>query len=97
MALVPATVRSQGVLHVHRPSLFHARADHGRGFHPLVENGQPAAIVNDPGTSLEDKRAAMGDLIRLRRSLEHTNIANMDRAAIIETDSWKDIEGLFAE
>ena len=37
----------------------------------------------------EDTRMA-GD----RHRPHHTNVANMDRAAIIETDSWKEIEGL---
>ena len=45
---------------------------------------------------MAEKKAAIAELVEVRRSLEHTNIANMDRAAIIETDSWKEIEGLFA-
>jgi hypothetical protein len=54
-----------------------------------------AAVVNDKGSSLADKRAAIARMAEVRRSLQHTNIANMDRDAIIETDSWKDIDGLF--
>jgi hypothetical protein len=54
-----------------------------------------AAVVNNHETSLADKRAAIAKLVELRRSLEHTNIANMDRGGIIETDSWKDVQGLF--
>jgi hypothetical protein len=54
-----------------------------------------AAVVNDPKTSLSQKRAAIARLVKVRRSLEHTNVANMDRGAIIETDSWKEIRGLF--
>ena len=53
-----------------------------------------AAVVNNRATSLAEKRAALAQLLELRRSLQHTNIANMDRAAIIETDSWKEIAGL---
>lgn len=55
-----------------------------------------AAVVNNPDTSMVEKKAAIAELIKVRRRLEHTNIANMDRAAIIETDSWKEIAGLFA-
>ena len=44
---------------------------------------------------MAEKKAAVAELVKVRRSLEHTNIANMDRAAIIEADSWKEIEGLF--
>ncbi len=54
-----------------------------------------AGVVNDPDTSMAEKKAAIAELAALRRSLEHTNIANMDRAAIIEADSWKDIPDLF--
>ncbi len=54
-----------------------------------------AAVVNDPKVSMVEKKAAIAELVRVRRSLEHTNIANMDRAAIIETDSWKSLRGLF--
>ena len=54
-----------------------------------------AAVVNDPVKSMVEKRAAVAELVRVRRSLEHTNIANMDRAAIIETDSWEKLQGLF--
>ena len=53
-----------------------------------------AAVVNAAETTMAEKKAAITKLIQVRRSLEHTNIANMDRAAIIETDSWKEIEGL---
>ena len=56
-----------------------------------------AAVVNDPDTSMDEKKAAIATLATLRRSLEATNIANMDRAAIIEADSWEDLEGLFEE
>jgi len=54
-----------------------------------------ARVVNDPGASLAEKKAAIAELVKVRRGLENTNIANMDRAAIIEADSWKEIEGLF--
>jgi hypothetical protein len=45
---------------------------------------------------MEQRKAAIAELIAVRRELEDTGIANMDRAGIIETDSWKEIEGLFA-
>jgi hypothetical protein len=54
-----------------------------------------AAIVNKRDISLAKKRAAIARLIELRHGLEHTNIANLDRAAIIETNSWKETKGLF--
>ena len=54
-----------------------------------------AGVINDPDSTLAEKKAAIGELVKIRRSLEHTNIANMDRAAIIEADSWKEIVGLF--
>ena len=54
-----------------------------------------AGVVNDASTSMAEKKAAIADLVNVRRSLEHTNVANMDRAAIIEADSWKELEGLF--
>lgn len=54
-----------------------------------------ASVVNNPDTTMDEKKAAIAELVRMRRSLEHTNIANMDRAAIIETDSWKEIAGIF--
>ena len=54
-----------------------------------------AGVVNNRKTPMADKKAAISELAKLRRSLEHTNIANMDRAAIIEADSWEDIAGLF--
>ncbi len=53
-----------------------------------------AAVVNDKHSTLAEKRAALTKLLQLRRGLESSNVANMDRAAIIETDSWKDIPGL---
>jgi hypothetical protein len=54
-----------------------------------------AAVVNARGSSLDEKRAAIARLVELRRGLQHTDVANMDRAAIIETDSWKEVKGLF--
>jgi hypothetical protein len=53
-----------------------------------------AAVVNDPDRPLAEKRAAVARLREVRRGLEHTDVANMDRAAIIETDSWKGVSGL---
>ncbi len=53
-----------------------------------------ASVVNNPDTTMDEKKAAIAELVRVRRGLEHTNIANMDRAAIIETDSWKEIPGI---
>jgi len=53
------------------------------------------AVVNDSDSTMDERKAAIADLIRVRRALEGTGIANMDRAAIIETDSWEDVEGLF--
>jgi hypothetical protein len=54
-----------------------------------------AAVVNDASGSLDQKRDAIARLIEVRRGLERTNVANMDRAAIIETNSWQEIKGLF--
>jgi len=52
-----------------------------------------AAIVNDPQASPADRGRALSRLATYRRSLKNLNIANMDRAGIIETDSWKDVDG----
>ncbi|MFO0953618.1 MAG: DUF4838 domain-containing protein [Isosphaeraceae bacterium] len=65
------------------------------GLRHSEEASRTAAAVNDPAKPLAEKRAALARLLALRKSLEHTNIANMDRAAIIETDSWKEVQGLF--
>ncbi|GMV93675.1 MAG: hypothetical protein AMXMBFR82_34530 [Candidatus Hydrogenedentota bacterium] len=54
-----------------------------------------AAVVNDPDATMEQRIKAIAKLATIRRELEHTGIANMDRAGIIETDSWEDIQGLF--
>ena len=54
-----------------------------------------AAVVNDPDSTMDERKAAIADLLAVRRELENTGIANMDRAAIIETDSWEDVEELF--
>jgi hypothetical protein len=54
-----------------------------------------AAVVNNPSTTLDERRAAIAKLLEVRQTLQHTNASNLDRAAIIETDSWKEITGLF--
>jgi hypothetical protein len=54
-----------------------------------------AAVVNDSNSTMGQRKVAIAELVALRRELEHTGIANMDRAGIIETDSWEDIPGLF--
>src|SRR5262249_37758545 len=64
------------------------------GLHHATGCSATAAVVNHPDSTLTEKRRAIARLVELRRGLQHTNIANMDRAPIIETDSWKEIEGL---
>ncbi|GMW00629.1 MAG: hypothetical protein AMXMBFR84_17660 [Candidatus Hydrogenedentota bacterium] len=56
-----------------------------------------AAVVNNEASTLEERKAAISALIAVRRELESTGIANMDRAAIIETDSWKETPEIFEE
>ncbi len=56
-----------------------------------------ATVVNDPDATMDQRKAAIAELATLRRELENSGIANMDRAGIIETDSWEDIQGLFEQ
>jgi hypothetical protein len=54
---------------------------------------EAAMVMNDPGATVEQRGQALTKLVAYRRSVEHLGIANMDRAAGIETDSWKDVVG----
>ncbi len=67
---------------------------------PPVEHAlaciQAARVMNAPDSTVSQRSAALASLAAYRRSIEQLGIANMDRAASIEQDSWKDVEG-FAE
>ncbi|MBX3177203.1 MAG: DUF4838 domain-containing protein [Candidatus Hydrogenedentes bacterium] len=54
---------------------------------------ETAAIMNDPSSTAEARGAALSALAAYRQTVESLGIANMDRAAIIETDSWKEVAG----
>ncbi len=54
---------------------------------------QTAAVMNDLQATREERGAALTALAEYRRNIEHTGAANMDRAGIIETDSWQDVAG----
>lgn len=54
---------------------------------------EAAMVMNDPGATVEQRGQALTKLVAYRRSVEHLGIASMDRAAGIETDSWKDVAG----
>ncbi|HDP35189.1 MAG TPA: hypothetical protein ENN29_08795 [Candidatus Hydrogenedentes bacterium] len=58
---------------------------------------EAARAMNTSGLSAEARSRALSNLARYRRSVEHLGIANMDRAAIIETDSWPEIGKLDIE
>ncbi len=53
-----------------------------------------AQVMNDPAATPADRAGALAALAHYRRSVEASGIANMDRAGIIETDSWEDVPGL---
>ena len=48
--------------------------------------------MNRWSANLSQKGEALSRLAAYRRRVEHLGIANMDRAAIIETDSWMEVE-----
>lgn len=54
---------------------------------------EAAQVMNAPRANAGDRAAALRRLAEYRRTVEHLGIANMDRAAIIETDSWQGLEG----
>lgn len=54
---------------------------------------ETAAVVNNAASTAAERGAALAELAKYRRGIEGIGIANMDRAAIIETDSWDEIEG----
>lgn len=54
---------------------------------------ETAAIMNNPASTAAERGAALMALATYRRSVESLGIANMDRAAIIETDSWDELPG----
>jgi len=50
-----------------------------------------AAVINNPTSSPEARKAALSALAAYRRSVETMGISNFDRASSIEADSWKDV------
>ena len=63
------------------------------GLEHSLECVKTAAVINNPQTSPADLGQALARLAAYRSSIEHLGIANMDRAAIIETDSWQKLDG----
>jgi len=55
-----------------------------------------AAVVNDPDATPAARGRALAELAQYRRNIEHLGVANMDRAGIIETDSWQNVAGFTA-
>lgn len=53
---------------------------------------EAAKTMNRWSANLSQKGEALSQLATYRRSVEHLGIANMDRAAIIETDSWQEVK-----
>src|SRR5690606_24969117 len=54
---------------------------------------ETAAVMNAPTATAEERSTAIARLAAYRRSIESTNIANLDRASRIETESWQDLPG----
>ena len=64
-----------------------------QGLQHSLECVKAAEVVNNAEATIEQRGQALAALANFRRSVEHLGIANMDRAAIIETDSWQAVEG----
>ena len=54
---------------------------------------ETAEVMNERDATPAARAEALARLSAYRRSIEHLGIANLDRAAIIETDSWQDVPG----
>ena len=52
--------------------------------------------MNNPQATTAERAAALDRLIAYRRGVERLGIANLDRLAQIETESWKDVPGFTA-
>ncbi|MFH1738232.1 MAG: hypothetical protein ABIH23_04440, partial [bacterium] len=71
-------------------------AFHREGLRHAILCSETAHTMNRPEASPSERAAALKRLGEYRRSVEHIGIANLDRAATIEVDSWKDVGGLMA-
>ena len=65
------------------------------GLEHAVKCVETAMVMNDPGSTASERRAALEALAGHRRGVDDVNVANMDRAGIIEADSWQDLDGYF--
>ncbi len=54
---------------------------------------ETAHVLNNPRATSAERAAALERLITCRRRVESLGIANLDRLAQIETESWKDVPG----
>ena len=57
---------------------------------------ETARVMNNPRATTAERAAALDRLIAYRRGVERLGIANLDRLAQIETESWKDVPGFTA-
>jgi hypothetical protein len=57
---------------------------------------ETARVMNAPGATATERATALDRLIAYRRAVERQGIANLDRLAQIETESWKDVPGFTA-
>ena len=74
-------------IHAERVAFLRAGLEHARR---CVET---AVVMNAPASTPEERAAALGALRDYRRCVAPLGIANMDRAGIIETDSWQEVPG----
>ncbi len=75
-------------------SLYAKRVDYLReGLKHALLCVRTAEVMNHPGAPSAKRGRALARLGHYRRNVEHLGIANIDRAAIIETDSWQDMPG----
>ena len=57
---------------------------------------ETARVMNNPKATAAERAAALDRLIAYRRNVESLGLANLDRLAQIETESWKDVAGFTA-
>ena len=57
---------------------------------------ETARVMNNPRATAAERAAALDRLIAYRSGIERLGIANLDRLAQIETESWKDVPGFTA-
>ncbi len=57
---------------------------------------ETARVMNNPKATAAERAAALDRLIAYRRNVESLGLANLDRLAQIETESWKEVAGFTA-